>query len=213
MYRSIKTLLSGLSVYLVVSGAPLCAHGLALPSAPSCAPRELKIVNASETPETAKVTLETEIKGPFLHARFRVQNPDLYAKEKLEPGEYPYQYDVVELFVAPQGAPFPYFEFELSPFDQEFQVGVLNTSKDRFLTNPNRHTRHAVLRTPGGWIADWWIDLTDLGWKGQAVTGNAYAILGAKPHRRYFSLNMAPTPRPNFHRPEFFVDLVRCPGI
>lgn len=67
-------------------------------------------------PVQATAVLENET----LNVRFVVSAPTLNAKPALGPNEYPYQFDVVELFVSFSDSGFPYFEFEVSPYNQTF---------------------------------------------------------------------------------------------
>ena len=50
------------------------------------------------------------------------------------------------------------------------------------------------------------IPLKELGWKGNpaTITGNAFAILGAKGVRRFYSAYLPRQRKPNFHQPSFF---------
>src|SRR5947209_5241671 len=71
-------------------------------------------------PVQAKVSLA----GDVLTASFSVSAPSLNAKKTLGPKEYPYMFDVAELFVTVSETGFPYYEFEVSPFNQTFQVKI-----------------------------------------------------------------------------------------
>jgi hypothetical protein len=57
-----------------------------------------------------------------------------------------------------------------------------------------------------GWDAVMEIPLRELGWTGDpaTITGNAFAILGAKGVRRFYSAYLPRQQKPNFHQPEFF---------
>ena len=40
--------------------------------------------------------------------------------------QFPYMFDVVELFVTFSETGFPYYEFEVSPYNQTFQVRIVS---------------------------------------------------------------------------------------
>ena len=50
------------------------------------------------------------------------------------------------------------------------------------------------------------IPFNDLAWNGDSaiLAGNAFAILGAKGARRFYSVYLPPQQKPNFHEPSFF---------
>jgi hypothetical protein len=72
--------------------------------------------SALKNPVEAHVSLADDA----LIARFSVLAPSLNAKKVLGQREYPYQFDVVELFVTFSESGFPYYEFEVSPYNQTF---------------------------------------------------------------------------------------------
>lgn len=189
---------------------------LALPA--QAAPHALQLVYPapSEQQELVEpVQVEFALEGKDLHTRFVVRSKQINVKEQLAANEYPYQFDVVEVFVSVAGlrgaqGPFPYFEFELSPFDQTFAVRI-DSLKKPFHDGIDVGLRHEVTRTADGWVGEMWIPLDRLGWDGRVekVVGNAYAILG--PHgggREYWSLTLPPLKKPNFHQPKFFRPLL-----
>lgn len=69
--------------------------------------------------------------------------------------------------------------------------------------------KHSVQRFPGGWNGEIIIPMENLGWNGDPcqIMGNAFAILG-KPPRSFWSLNLPPEVKPNFHKPEYFKPLL-----
>jgi hypothetical protein len=188
------------------------------------------LASAPQTPETAcnlylgyptqsalkkPVSVRFALDGNSLKVVFEVRTAAIYAKAPLDANEYPFQRDVVEVFVSVSGATtnnFPYYEFELSPYNQAFQVKIPGV-KQRF--QEGIHVpgfEHAVTRLNGRWVGTMTIPLDALGWDGDVtkVVGNAYAILGKPPHRSLWSLFLPVQTKPNFHRPEFFRPLV-CP--
>ena len=81
---------------------------------------------AREQGAPCPVTATISVAGNSLDVHFRVVTDALFAKPQLAAGEYPYEYDVVELFVGNEGSGTPaYYEFEVSPYDQSLQVNVV----------------------------------------------------------------------------------------
>src|SRR5690349_22607374 len=65
---------------------------------PRTEPAQLKFSKPSQS-AAAPVTIAFAIEGDSLLARFTVTAADIYAKPQLAHDEYPYEFDVVELFV------------------------------------------------------------------------------------------------------------------
>jgi hypothetical protein len=122
-----------------------------------------------------------------------------------------YNGNVVELFICttarPAQMPRPYYEFEVSPYDQELQVLIDKNGKFNEKWNTAKFKHSATIRPDRpGWDAVMEIPLKDLAWNGDPATlaGNAFAILGAKGVRRFYSAYLPPQQKPNFHEPSFF---------
>lgn len=192
----------------VVEDGSQCSHEL------QAAPASLHLSYPAHTDLGQPVKVVFSLREGHLIADFEVQNSHLNTKPNLGSGEYPYQHDVVELFVSvadPKTGHFPYFEFELSPLDQTFNVQV-NDLKKPFINNVDKGTIHHVQVIPGGWRGELDIPLANLGWDGDIskVAGNAYSIFGVAPNRSYWSLSIPNQPRPNFHQPQFFKSFFNC---
>jgi len=147
------------------------------------------------------------IEGDSLLVHFKVTAADIFAKPQLARDEYPYDFDVVELFVcnAKSGDP-TYYEFEVSPYDQALQVNVVKPRQQYHFGVQNGFTHHAAI-VAGGWEAEMKIPLASLGWDGKQplqLIGNAYAALGAGDRRVYWSLFELPPGKPDFHVPGAF---------
>jgi FAD/FMN-containing dehydrogenase len=119
--------------------------------------------------------------------------------------------NVVELFICttarPAQTPRPYYEFEVSPYNQELQVLIDINGKFNEKWNTRKFRHSATIRAGRpGWDAVMEIPLKELGWKGNpaTITGNAFAILGAKGVRRFYSAYLPRQQKPNFHQPSFF---------
>ena len=66
--------------------------------------------------------------------------------------------------------------------------------------------RHITEFTKDGWRARLIIPLQNLNWDQDpaSIIGNAYAILGKSPQRKFYSLYLPLLKKPNFHQPQFF---------
>jgi hypothetical protein len=125
------------AVLLNGAGAMACELSLVAP-----------VTSALKNPVEAHVSLADDA----LIARFSVSTPSLNAKKVFAQGEYPYQYDVVELFVTFSDSGFPYYEFEVSPYNQTFQVRILSAKQHQegvYLGLTSTATMAA-----GGWNAE-----------------------------------------------------------
>jgi hypothetical protein len=169
-----------------------------------------------QNPHSQPVQVQFELQGDVLVASFEVTAKSLNVKDPLLVGEYPYQFDVVEVFVAVGATKgnYPYYEFEVSPLNQTLQVFLALDDKGKHkgtLGIDVGFTSTAAI-TPKGWRAQMRIPLKNLLWNGRPddVVGNAFAVLGKGVERTYWSLNLPPQKKPNFHHAEFFRQLLTC---
>lgn len=152
------------------------------------------------------VTVQLSIQGELLIASFKVMTTEIFAKKELGPTNYPYEFDVVELFVTCSDAVKPpYFEFEVSPYNQSLQVNVIEPRQEYYFGVKNGF-KHSASEVPGGWSAEMRIPLMNIGWHGSGheIRGNAYAALGQGEKRAYWSLFELPPGKPDFHVPAAF---------
>ncbi len=116
-----------------------------------------------------------------------------------------YNGNVVELFVCttakPAQLPRPYYEFEVSPYNQELQVLIDKDGKfhEQWKTAGFKHSvtfRKTVRVGMRRWKSRSRI------WVGTVIrppwSGNAFAIVGAKGVRRFYSAYLPPQQKPNF---------------
>ena len=183
-----------IAMLLANSQAGACALSLVAP-AHSSLENPVKV--------TAAVTDET------LTARFAVATPSLNAKAVLTTGEYPYQFDIVELFVTFSDSGFPYFEFEVSPYNQTFQVRIVSAKEHHEGVDLGLISTAEIVGD--GWNAVLKIPLKPLGWDGDLakIRGNFYSTLEKSP-RSYWSTFLPKSTKPNFHQPQFFKPLLQC---
>lgn len=180
--------------------------------------RQLHRVYPQESILKNPVSVKIQLKEDTLQIFFTILNPSIYAKMNLGPGQYLYQYDVVEIFLAPkknkEHIPKPYYEFVLSPYNQFFQQKIVTTPNPvKVIYNINTGIEHSTQNITGGWTAEILIPLKKLGWEGNPceITGNIFAILGEKP-RTFWSLYLPPDSKPpNFHKLAYFKPLI-CSG-
>jgi len=187
--------LIAIAVLLTCSGAVACELSLAAPAR-----------SALKNPVQAKASLADDA----LTVRFAVSTPSLNAKKVLGRKEYPYQSDVVELFVTFSDTGYPYFEFEVSPFNQTFQVRIV--SRTRHQEGVDLGLTSTATIVAGGWNAELTIPLKPLGWDGSpaSIRGNFYSILGQAPQRSYWSTFLPKAAKANFHQPQYFKPLLPC---
>lgn len=182
------------------------AFVLTSPGALAC---DLSLVSPTKSVLKQPVQAKASLADDVLTVSYSVTAPSLNARKVLGPQQHPYMFDVVELFVTFSETGFPYYEFEVSPYNQTFQVKIVS------------HTRHqegidlglvstATVR-PGGWTAELQLPLKPLGWDGdpKTIRGNFYSILERAP-QSYWSSFLPKGKKPNFHQPQFFQPLLQC---
>jgi hypothetical protein len=175
-------------------------------------PAALNLVYPAKSELRDPVAVQFAYANGLLTARFEVRATNINAKSPLEEGEYPYQFDVVELFVSAAGSNnLPYYEFELSPLNQTFQVKVVDP-RESYIDGVEMDIRTHTEKTAFGWIGTIEIPLVNLLWTGDIkdVVGNAYAVQGMPHQRSYWSLYLPQQKKPRFHLPEFFRPLLDC---
>jgi hypothetical protein len=188
------TVVSALLAASMARGALACDLSLVAPP-----------VSALKKPVQAVVSVVDD----SLVARFSVTTPRLNARKSLARGQLPYMFDVVEAFVTLSETGFPYYEFEVSPYNQTLQVRILNRSHHEEGVDLGLVSTAAI--TSGGWTAELKIPLKPLGWTGDpaSIRGNLYSVLGKSP-RSYWSAFLPKAAKPDFHQPQFFQSLLPC---
>jgi hypothetical protein len=171
---------------------------------------DLSLVSPATSVLKSPVQVKAALADDTLTASYSVASPSLNARRVLGPGQYPYMFDVVELFMTFSESGFPYFEFEVSPYNQTFQVRIPGQGQPFQEGVDLGLTSTATLR-PGGWNAELRIPLKPLGWDGdpKKIRGNFYSILERAP-QSYWSAFLPKAKRANFHQPQFFQALLQC---
>jgi hypothetical protein len=180
---------------------------LTAPGALAC---ELSLVAPAKSVLKKPVQVRVSVAGDTLTASYSVTAP-VNAKKKLGPRQFPYMFDVVELFVTFSDTGFPYYEFEVSPFSQTFQVRIVSPTKP-FQEGVDLGLVSTASIMPGGWSAEMKVPLKSLGWDGdpKKIRGNFYAILERAPKRSFWSSFLPKAKKANFHQPQFFQPLLQC---
>lgn len=184
--------------------------------------RDLRLVFPGTVDPAVSVRFEARISGTTFHARFEVRCSEIFVNPdwSLDSAQWGlWDRDVVEVFLAvgEAAAGLPYYEFQISPLGQYFELEIFEPRK-RFNRGYRSGFSRTVQKTPEGWTADFAVPLVAIGWMpGQNVIGNAFACLGGDAasgggsSRSYWSLSLpsqAHLAGPDFHLPEFFRPLV-----
>jgi hypothetical protein len=186
----------------------LVAMLLASPRALAC---DLSLVAPAKSALRKPVQVKTSLIGDSLIASYSVVTPSLNARKILGPRQHPYMFDVVELFVTFSESGFPYYEFEVSPYNQTFQVRIISHTEP-FQEGVDLGLASTATLVPGGWVAELRIPLKPLGWDGdpKKIRGNFYSILERAPKRSFWSSFLPRARTANFHQPQFFQPLLQC---
>ena len=171
---------------------------------------ELSLVAPATSALKSPVRVHTSLAGDVLIVSFAVASPSVNAKKTLGPNEHPYEFDVVEAFATFSDSGFPYFEFEVSPYNQTFQVRIVSRKERHEGVDLGLTSTAEVSRD--GWTAELKIPLKPLGWDGDTskIRGNLYSVLGPAKKRSYWSAFLPKAARANFHQPQYFRPLLQC---
>ncbi len=172
-------------------------------------PQTLHLVYPAEGEEGEAIRVRYSLTDDTLIVTYEVTTRDIHP-DKLSDALL-YNGNVVELFICittkPAQTPRPYYEFEVSPYNQELQVLIDKNGEfdEKWNTENFKHSATIQADRPG-WDAVMEIALKELGWQGvpATISGNAFAILGAKGVRRFYSAYLPRQQKPNFHLPSFF---------
>jgi len=183
----------------------------ALLTSPGVLACDLSLVAPAKSVLKKPVHARASLADDTLTVGYSVSAPSLNAKKSLGPQQFPYMFDVVELFVTFSETGFPYYEFEVSPFNQTFQVKIISHSQP-FQEGIDLGLVSAAKVLPGGWSAELKIPLKPLGWDGDPgkIRGNFYSILERAPKRSFWSSFLPKAKKANFHQPQFFQPLLQC---
>lgn len=170
----------------------------------------LNLVNPQESKMGTPIQTSWKLQQNNLLVEFYVNAPVLYKKDIYQAQDFPYMYDVAEVFIAvndPKSDQITYYEYEITPLNQVYnlRLDVLNGKRHATdLPNIDAHAKVEASR----WSASFNIPLDQIGWNGDVrfLRGNFYAILGNNP-RTYWSAFLPQQQIADFHKPEFFKPL------
>lgn len=198
------------------------ASSFAFAQAPVCVPTfdgstDLQLVNTVKTKLKNPVNVQWNLDEKHLIVNFDVDSSVLNEKKVFGANDYPFKYDVVEIFLAvndPADKEFAYYEFELTPNKQTFDVkiNVASDGKKKFEEGINVGVEVATNVTKKNWSGSFSIPLENLGWKGDVkfLRGNFFTILDKKPNRQFWSSFLPKQVKVDFHKPEHFKSLFEC---
>lgn len=164
-------------------------------------------------------TVQFELQDGVLKARFEVftKPSDINGKKALAKGEYPYQFDVVEIFIRTAGhteKDAVYYECELTPYDQTYELTLKWKDGKKSVLHDHQKimTRAKATLKDESWIGEMEIPLKEIGLPSgsKTIVGNAYVIFGPPSQQTYWSLFLGPQTVPNFHKPESFRPLIEA---
>jgi hypothetical protein len=162
------------------------------------------------------VVVQWHLDGKNLSVSFDVAQAVLNQKKIFGPTDYPFQFDVVEIFMAvgnPSDKNFHYYELEVTPNEQIFNVHfeLLNGKLIRE-EGVNLAAQTNAKATSSSWSGSFSIPLEQLGWEGnpEFIRANFYAITDKRPNRQFWSAFLPKTNKPNFNKPEYFKSLFQC---
>ena len=119
-----------------------------------------------------------------------------------------WDYDVFEVFLTrSESSKLPYLEIQVSPLNQKFAL-LINKPREN-----TEYPKSCPFQAKNEFSGDLWkssisIDIQDIPGESETINGNIHAILGTP--RNYFSMNVNPEEAPDFHRPEYFTDILKA---
>lgn len=158
----------------------------------------------------SQVMVAIKREGEFLVAHFQVKAKELHTSDQFSKDGWVndglWNFDVVELFVQKQNSDNHYLELEVSPLGQKLALLIKKPREDFGPVIPQGSDITAEI-TDSGFEATFKILISDIPGDGDLILGNAHACLGSG-DRCHFSLFDGAKGKPDFHRPDFFQNLV-----
>ena len=160
----------------------------------------------------AQVCYDTEA----LYVRLCAREKDIRAEETGRIG-VPSKDSCLEFFFCPEENDTRYFNFEFNPaLCMHIGFGPCRQKSVRLLPKPSANINPEVVRTEDGWELTYQITFdfirqffpTFTAEKGKKMRANFYKCGELTPVEHYFAWNEVGTPTPDFHRPEYFGELI-----
>ena len=151
-----------------------------------------------------------------LYVRLTAKERDIRAEETGRIG-VPSKDSCLEFFFSPCEGDTRYFNFEFNPaLCMHIGFGSCRQNSARLLPKPSANINPEVVRTKEGWELTYQITFAFIRQffpdfdpaPGKRMRGNFYKCGELTPTEHYFAWNPVGTPTPDFHRPEFFGELV-----
>ncbi|MGZ3696679.1 MAG: hypothetical protein ACXWPM_02370 [Bdellovibrionota bacterium] len=173
---------------------------------------KLRCVHPARVPVEFGVDARVSLAGTLLVAEFDVRSGPIHANPAFSQSDSVWglwDFDVVELFIRTSSGS-TYFEFQVSPEGQGFELEVLEPRKQVNREFRSGFQREARRLSPDSWSARIEIDLANLSWDGnpRSLQGNLFAILGEGTERTYWSAFLPEQKVPDFHLPQYFRALI-----
>ena len=99
-----------------------------------------------------------------------------------------------------------YLELQASPLQQLFALNIITPRKE---TKSVKQLQSKIISkiTETGFEVSFKIPLLEIPGEGKTIIGNYFACLGQENDRSYFSSNPNSEQKPDFHRPDLFIEL------
>lgn len=173
----------------------------------------LQLVNPATSLLKNPVEVHYELVHDTLNIHFKVHSPVLHKKDVYQADDYPFEFDVAEVFITTEDTKakkFSYYEFELTPLGQvyDLRLDVVDGKRKGVDIEPIL-TRARFSEKE--WSASFSLPLHRIGWNGDPakLRGNFFTIIGKSP-RTYWSAFLPKQDKANFHKPEYFRPLFEC---
>jgi hypothetical protein len=179
--------------------------------------KELKLVYSEKcSSKPPKVYYEYDLSSKFLTIKWAVENSPIFADphRPTTPKAFAlWMMDVVEFFGRIKGNK-TYYEFQVSPYGQFFDLEIIKPMKKINLRYDGGMIHQAKTFGNRRWSATMRIPITKLSsetnkrLKSLKVEGNFFAILGEPFKRFHFSAFLPKSKKaPKFHQPKYFKNL------
>jgi hypothetical protein len=182
-----------------------------------CTPKyqtlNLNLVHPATSSLAQPVQVRYAIVNQNLQVFFQVNSPVLHKKDVYNSNDYPFQYDVAEVFITADDTcskTFSYYEFEVTPLGQVYDLRLDVVNGKRVGVDIEPVVTQARFSATA-WSATFLIPLARIGWTGDSskLRGNFFTIIGKSP-RTYWSAFLPQQEKANFHKPEFFQPFFDC---
>ena len=169
------------------------------------------------TPEVdISATAQVCYDADALYVRLTAKEKDIRAEETGSLG-MPCVDSCLEFFFSPEEGDGRYFNIEFNPAKCMY-IGFGSDRYDsaRILPAPSANINPSVIRTEEGWEITYQITTAFIKkffpnfapTQGKKMRGNFYKCGELTPIKHFFSWNPVEVPTPDFHRPEFFGELI-----